>query len=142
MIDANKFLRIRTRVFHDVLIEAARASEKFGNENLDGCRPDLVAVAEAIKLETDAQMENGETTWSAIIAEEFMEVLTEEDPVKRRAELVQLAAVAVRWAEAIDRRAGSRDPKRRSVREAQSWIDKIVAGSKKGAKPPMKPGLK
>ncbi|HYF53037.1 MAG TPA: hypothetical protein VEA41_02135 [Salinarimonas sp.] len=43
-------------------------------------------------------------TYSQILAEEVAEALAESDPMLLRAELVQVAAVAVQWVEAIDRR--------------------------------------
>ncbi|TDC67602.1 hypothetical protein [Streptomyces hainanensis] len=44
------------------------------------------------------------TAWDGILLEEVYEALAEEDPAAVRAELVQVAAVAVAWIEAIDRR--------------------------------------
>ncbi|MFI1165600.1 hypothetical protein ACH4UM_18790 [Streptomyces sp. NPDC020801] len=44
------------------------------------------------------------------VAEEALEALAEDDPGKLRAELVQVAAVAVAWIEAIDRRTGVEQP--------------------------------
>ncbi|GAB2882748.1 hypothetical protein [Streptomyces mayteni] len=44
------------------------------------------------------------TAWDGILLEEVYEALAEEDPAAIRAELVQVAAVAVAWVEAIDRR--------------------------------------
>ena len=43
--------------------------------------------------------------WDGILLEEVYEALAEADPIKRRAELVQVAAVAVRIIEQIDREA-------------------------------------
>jgi hypothetical protein len=45
------------------------------------------------------------TAWDGVLLEEVYEALAEADPVKIRAELIQVAAVAVAWAEAIDRRS-------------------------------------
>lgn len=42
--------------------------------------------------------------WDGILLEEVYEALAEADPARRRTELVQVAAVAVNWVEAIDRR--------------------------------------
>ncbi|MER8158131.1 hypothetical protein [Streptomyces sp. NPDC094472] len=44
------------------------------------------------------------TAWDGILLEEVYEALAEEDPARLRAEMVQVAAVAVAWVEAIDRR--------------------------------------
>lgn len=48
--------------------------------------------------------EFGGATWRMILDEEVREAFAENDPAKLRAELVQVAAVAVAWIEAIDRR--------------------------------------
>ncbi len=53
----------------------------------------------------DARMESGAHSWDAILLEEVFEALVEADPVRRRAELVQVAAVAAAEIEAIDRAA-------------------------------------
>lgn len=47
------------------------------------------------------------TAWDGILLEEVFEALAEEDSAKLRAELVQVAAVACAWVEAIDRRETS-----------------------------------
>jgi len=47
----------------------------------------------------------GGGTYQHVLKEEFFEALAEADPVLLRAELIQVAAVAVAWVEAIDRRA-------------------------------------
>ncbi|MEV5770115.1 hypothetical protein AB0L49_02425 [Streptomyces antimycoticus] len=44
------------------------------------------------------------TAWDGVLLEEAYEALAEEDPARLRAELIQVAAVAVAWVEAIDRR--------------------------------------
>ena len=46
----------------------------------------------------------GRGTWRHILLEEVYEALAETDPAALRTELIQVAAVAVAWAEAIDRR--------------------------------------
>lgn len=47
---------------------------------------------------------DGSITFEHILSEEWGEVLMAENPVELRRELVQLAAVAVQWVEAIDLR--------------------------------------
>lgn len=44
------------------------------------------------------------SAWDGILLEEVYEALAEANPAKLRAELIQVAAVAVAWIEAIDRR--------------------------------------
>lgn len=45
------------------------------------------------------------TAWDGILLEEVWEALAEADPAKLRTELIQVAAVAAAWIQAIDRRA-------------------------------------
>lgn len=47
-----------------------------------------------------------EAVWSDILLEELFEALAEKDQALLRAELVQVAAVAVAWIEDIDGRSG------------------------------------
>jgi hypothetical protein len=42
--------------------------------------------------------------WDVILMEEVYEALAEKDPDRLRAELVQVAAVAVQWIDCINRR--------------------------------------
>ncbi|GAA2298433.1 hypothetical protein GCM10010402_66320 [Actinomadura luteofluorescens] len=49
------------------------------------------------------------TAWDGLLLEEVYEALAEEDPAKRRAELIQVAAVAQAWAEALDRRTAHKE---------------------------------
>ena len=61
-------------------------------------------MARMARAECDNAAAAGVLTWRAILAEEFHEALAESDPAKLRAELVQVAAVAVNWIQAIDYR--------------------------------------
>jgi hypothetical protein len=49
-------------------------------------------------------VQDGELNWMLILNEEFAEACVETDPDKLRIELIQVAAVAVAWVEAIERR--------------------------------------
>jgi hypothetical protein len=60
--------------------------------------------ADRWKAINDARVEKGTLSWDGILLEEVYEALAEEDPIARRAELVQVAAVAAAEIEAIDRR--------------------------------------
>jgi len=55
------------------------------------------------KEATDSHAKEGTLTYADIFLEEVFEALAEEDPAKLRTELIQCAAVAVAWAEKIDR---------------------------------------
>lgn len=46
----------------------------------------------------------GEVTWRDVLLEEVFEALAETDRERLRTELIQIAAVAVQWVEAIERR--------------------------------------
>ncbi|HVV11625.1 hypothetical protein [Amycolatopsis sp.] len=94
------------KVVREVLLERLRQDEKFGEQNHrdgTGLWGDEDA-ADAARAACDENFRYGNGTWRDVLAEEFNEALAESDPDKLRAELIQVAAVAVAWAEAIDRR--------------------------------------
>lgn len=86
--------------------ERARQDTKFGEQN----HPDGTGSLEQRKVADLARdwcndaFGSGYGTWSDVLAEEVAEANAERDPVKLRAELLQVAAVAVAWIQAIDRR--------------------------------------
>lgn len=91
----------------DVLDERERQDDKWGDQSHlpDGTAyDDSAEIREMARELTDEAAREGTLTWSAILLEEVYEAMAESDPVKLRAELVQVAAVAVAWVEAIDRR--------------------------------------
>lgn len=53
---------------------------------------------------TDARTAKGTVTWADVLTEEVFEALAEGDREKLRTELIQSAAVCVKWVEHIDRR--------------------------------------
>lgn len=59
---------------------------------------------ELARYRCDRMSEEGRGTWEHILTEEWAEVIAEDDTEKLRSELIQLAAVAVAWVQAIDRR--------------------------------------
>jgi len=94
-------------VLGDVERERLRQDAKWGEQNHpDGTHDSYTLRAEAERRLADNAAKHGSLTWRHILAEEFYEALAEEDPVKLRAELIQVAAVAAAWVEAIDRRTG------------------------------------
>lgn len=131
MSAAEDFLTIRTRVFHDVAAEAARGEGLHGNDNPTGGDPELATLANAVRRIVDIKTEAGVVRFADIAAEEFLEALSEPDPQLRRQELIQLAAVVVRWAEALDREAGVMDGK--GVK-AKAWWKNTFAKRKKERK--------
>lgn len=101
-------------VLTDIAAERARQDEKWGEQNHpDGTGADytLAEVAELdvrfARTRCDRAFERGAGSWEHILFEEFCEAMAEDDPVRLRAELLQLAAVAVHWIEAIDQRLGA-----------------------------------
>jgi hypothetical protein len=105
------------KVLEEVAAERAAQDAKWGEQNhRDGTGwgtwpenptwDDLcLGSQEGAELESMArQILEGHPSWVAILMEEVGEALEQSDPVKLRAELVQIAAVAVAWVEAIDRR--------------------------------------
>src|SRR5581483_7213285 len=97
----------RLTVLGEVSGERDRQEAKFPEQELpDGTAENGdVELASAARWACDRAAADGSLTWRHILKEEFREALAESDPVLLRAELVQVAAVAVRWVEAIDRRA-------------------------------------
>lgn len=89
-------------VVDEVHDERESQDAKWGEQN----HPD--GTSDSYALNAHVARENYELaeklTWRHILTEEFYEALAETDPVKLRAELIQVAAVAVAWIEAIDRR--------------------------------------
>jgi hypothetical protein len=91
----------------DVLTERDRQDEKWGEQNWpDGTSAaSWTERADWAKVLNDLRVREGSITWLYILQEEMYEAFAEEDPVKLRSELVQVAAVAVNWIETIDRRS-------------------------------------
>lgn len=102
-------------VLFEVGLERERQDEKFGHQDYltdgtGGARVNLQHTYQTM-LE-DARSQNDAVpniaTWESVLREEFCEAMLESDPDKLRAELVQVAAVAVKWIEALDRRKAKR----------------------------------
>lgn len=101
-------------VLDEVLAERRRQDVKFGEQNhRDGTGPEVVwaftgpagYVAGCARLTCQRLFKDGFGTWRDVLTEEVAEAYAEDDPVKLREELLQVAAVAVCWVESIDRRA-------------------------------------
>ncbi|GAA0738534.1 hypothetical protein Drose_04465 [Dactylosporangium roseum] len=96
-----------SRVYGDIARERAAQDAKWGEQNHpDGTAgPGRRAAARSAKLWTNSQAAERTLAWADVLEEEVAEALAEDDPAKLRAELVQVAAVAAAWIEAIDRRS-------------------------------------
>ena len=102
-------------VAREVIQERLNQVEKWGEQNHpDGTGPDgmwmaifrhdFAHCATIAKLQVDHDANRGTSTYAGILLEEVFEALAEDNPARLREELIQVAAVAVAWVEAIDRR--------------------------------------
>lgn len=88
--------------------EREMQDDKWGEQNHPdgtGSRDDCFG-AEITRSVCQEAADAGELTWRLVLEEETAEAYAESDPARLRAELVQVAAVAAAWIEAIDRRTG------------------------------------
>ncbi len=92
-------------LLYDVADERIAQGAKWGDQpHPDGTSESYSVHADAAKLLTDQRAEAGTLTWADILSEEVLEAFSETNPDALREELVQVAAVAISWAEDIDRR--------------------------------------
>lgn len=102
-------------VLAEVLDERRRQKAIWGEQNHpDGTGPEVQWMSahdasakearEQLRARCQRRFSEGRGTWLDILLEEMAETFAERDPLAIRAELIQVAAVAVAWAEAIDRR--------------------------------------
>lgn len=96
-------------VLGDVGEERYRQYLKWGEQNHpDGTGFDDWAYhRDLAQLECRTASDDGDVTWAHILLEEVYEALAEDNAQALRAELVQVAAVAVQWIELLDRRSQS-----------------------------------
>lgn len=116
------------RVLAEIAAERAAQDELWGVQEFpDGTGPGYEPAAEASKAACAAAWSAGELTWRHILAEEFHESLAESDPERLRTELVQTAAVAVKWVQSLDRRHGAmaHHPKQHGGRHEKLVRDRI-----------------
>lgn len=97
------------QVLHDVAEERKAQHFQWGQQNLpDGTgQPCDEADRDHLQLQADRATLSGTLSWRLLLEEEVAEALAETDQERLREELVQVAAVAVQWIEALDRRGGS-----------------------------------
>lgn len=115
-----------TEILDDLIAEIARAEAKFGAQHdvpdvdqvlvnrIGGCSPVRMAEEYGIpsapraKQHTDIAFSRGQGTWGHILVEEVAEAIeaavVDRPHADLRAELIQVAAVALRWIDAIDER--------------------------------------
>lgn len=92
-------------VLDELASERRRQDDKWGEQNHPDGTGGLQQALEADKAREGckAAFKHGSGTWMHVLIEEVFEAFAESDPAKLRVELIQVAAVAVAWAEAIDR---------------------------------------
>lgn len=98
------------RVLAEVRAERRRQYDKWGQQDHPSFGHDRDMAAAKLnerfgKAMVETAAAQGKLSFDAILTEELYEALATESEEKLRAELVQVAAVAVAWIEAIDRRA-------------------------------------
>lgn len=112
-----------TEVLLQVREERARQFAQYGdNSDLeDGTGPlkpwlSPLRQSAAYEIERELRKEylnheaaHGKPTWMHLIREEVAEAFMEDDPARLRAELLQVAALAVSWIEKLDARAEAHD---------------------------------
>lgn len=111
---------VSVNVLEAVAAEIDRAARKFGTQTdlRDGYGPAGYSLypwfpsADGCRTRTEMGAKDGTVTWADVLAEEVTEAFAERDPGLLRAELIQVAAVAMRWVEAI---------------EARTWADRLDA---------------
>lgn len=92
-------------VLDEVLQERLAQEQKWGEQNHTNGPVIPKRFADQARNACEALFSQGKGSWSDILHEEFWEAMVEcDDDPKLRAELVQVAAVAVAWIECIDRR--------------------------------------
>ncbi|MEU7894042.1 2'-5' RNA ligase family protein [Nonomuraea sp. NPDC049152] len=96
-------------VLADVAAERVAQDVMFGIQDpADGTGgPERTAAADHAKAELERAARAGEITWRHILHEEVLEAFAESDPDRLRAELIQVAAVAVKWAQALGGRGAT-----------------------------------
>lgn len=98
------------QVLEEVLNERNRQRFLWGKQDHPngtgptGFHKHVAGVATRYKMDCEIATANGSLTFRHILLEEVFEAMAEEDPQALRDELVQVAAVAVQWIEAIDRK--------------------------------------
>ena len=100
------------RIGGEVARERLRQFERFGEQNHpDGTGgDDAEFLAYCAREAYENHRQAGSLTWLDVLREETEEVAAATDEAELRAELVQVAAVAVAWVEAIDRRRRQHPP--------------------------------
>lgn len=93
-------------VLSDVIAERESQHEQWGDQVLPmGTGPEFAAEAGMYRAICRDAAADGDLTYADILLEEVFEALAEDDPLKLKDELIQVAAVAVKMVELINRNA-------------------------------------
>lgn len=87
--------------------ERARQEAKFPDQKLPNRPPEAhpgeaKERADEVRADCDELHAKGDLTWAHVLFEEALEAVAEEDPLKLKEELIQVAAVCFRWIGALD----------------------------------------
>lgn len=95
----------RVQTLRDVNDELNRQNDLWGEQNHeDGTGDVWFTISAGVQKDSNDDDElKGTLTWKGILLEEVYEALAETDRELLREELIQVAAVSLQWAEAIDR---------------------------------------
>lgn len=104
----------REQIYQEIEEERQKQIRMWGDQDLPMVTRSwdfdkAASIRESRKQSCDQAYEFGRLTWYHVLQEEIAEVFAEVDPDKQRAELVQVAAVAIQAIENLDRKAGLRD---------------------------------
>lgn len=116
---------------------AGRAGVGFGGGLARGVGEDAGEAAERAKREVTEAAARGALTWRHVLHEEVLEAFAEDEPAALRAELIQVAAVVVKWVQALDRRR--EPPPRRDAQRFRAIVDVHVLLLRPAA-PPVRTG--
>ncbi|GAA2124144.1 nucleoside triphosphate pyrophosphohydrolase [Actinomadura napierensis] len=112
------------KVLTNIAAERAAQDRMWGVQEFpDGSGPAFAGEADQAKADCAAAWSRGELTWRHVLAEEFHEALAESEPAPLRNELVQTAAVAVKWIQSLDRRNGGTEHR---TKEGGGRTEKLV----------------
>lgn len=97
------------RGLHGVVLERERQHSMWGEQSHpDGTGRDGDGrAAHVARSVAELGFIVGKGCWRDLLTEEVAEAFAETNPVRLRTELLQVAALAVQWVEAIDRRGGA-----------------------------------
>lgn len=96
---------IDPKFFEDVLAEHERARAKHGQQkypNGTGGDAQLWVILDQVRTLVSLRSDMRVVTWNEVLLEEYLEVANETDPVKLKAELIQVAHIALAWATKLD----------------------------------------